>query len=116
MCMLALCNKNVTTTSKYEGNWKGMYFGAKDSGSFALNIDINGLVKGNVTSKVTSNIFQVIGTVNSNGALSLPLGNPAWGGNFSGALQDNICSGTWENVMTNPTSRGIWSGEKVQKN
>ncbi|MEP6948715.1 MAG: hypothetical protein ABI863_05555 [Ginsengibacter sp.] len=115
-CMLALCNKNVTTTSKYKGNWEGGYSGAADSGSFAFNIDINGLVKGHVNSNVTSNTFQVIGSVNSNGVLNLPLGNPASGGTFSGKLEDNICSGTWENVITNPTSRGTWSGEKVQEN
>lgn len=116
MCILALCNKDVSTTSKYKGNWEGTYFGATDSGSFVFNIDINGLVKGHVNSNVTSNTLQVIGIVNSNGTLSMPLGNPAWGGTFSGKLQDNICSGTWENVMTNPTSRGTWSGKKAQKN
>jgi hypothetical protein len=114
--MLALCNKTAITTSKYKGNWEGVYFGVVDSGSFVFNIDINGLIKGHINSNVTSNIFEVIGTVNSNGVLNLPLGNPASGGTFSGKLKDNICSGTWENVMTNPTSRGTWSGKKVQKN
>jgi len=115
-CMLALCNKTVINTSKYKGNWEGAYFGVVDSGSFVFNIDINGLVKGHINSNVTLNVFEVIGTVNSNGVLNLPLGNPASGGTFSGKLQDSICSGTWENVMTNPTSRGTWSGKKVQKN
>ena len=83
-CMLALCNKTAITTSKYKGNWEGVYFGVVDSGSFVFNIDINGLVKGHINSNATSNIFEVIGTVNSNGVLNLPLGNPASGGSFSG--------------------------------
>src|ERR1700712_260909 len=99
--MLALCNKTAINTSIYKGNWKRAYFGVVDSGSFVFNIDINGLVKGHINSNVTLNIFEVTGTVNSNGVLHLPLGNPASDGTFSGKLQDNICSGTWENVMTN---------------
>lgn len=107
----ASCKKS-SSNSAYAGNWKGTYTGTMDNGNFAVIIDNNGNVRGNITSVVFTQTYSTAGIVNSNGLITLAVGSASSGATFTGTLTGKAGKGTWINNFTNPPFSGDWFGSE----
>lgn len=117
--LFSCSSSDDSSIADFQGTWSGQYIGTGgtdnngDNGTFSVIIDENGNVTGSATSIVFSATYQLTGTVNSSGTLSVSFGTSSNGGTFTGNLQRNgTASGTWFNNIPTPQFTGTWNGTK----
>lgn len=102
-------SEDDNTNSEFEGIWSGQFSGG-DNGRWTAYIESNGTVSGSAFSITFSENYFLVGSVGSSGEFQATLGTSSNGGVFTGQLNGNSGSGTWEN--SDAMTSGIWSGSK----
>ncbi len=102
--------KDTEETIDYTGTWSGLYLGNDDNGTWTATIDSNGDVSGSASSAVYPATYDLIGTIDPQGAFTATAGSASTGSEFVGQFTETTASGTWSN--TNFGFSGTWSGTK----
>lgn len=102
--------KDADDPIEYAGTWSGVYLGNDDNGTWTATIDSNGDVTGTAYSDVYPEDFNMIGTIDPQGAFTATAGSVSTGSEFVGQFTQSTASGTWSN--SNYNMSGTWSGTK----
>lgn len=105
------CSSDEDTIYDYIGTWSGTYEGS-DKGAWNIVVDNTGKVSGTMHSDVSSDNYNISGTINTSGDVTGVVGLPSKG-KFEGKLnKDKKCNGSWSNSLPTPAQYGTWKGEK----
>lgn len=113
-CLVAVsCSKDEDSEiSPFAGKWSGEYLGP-DRGTWIVTIDEDGELSGTGSSTLRTLVFELSGSVSTDGSFLATIGSTTSGGEFTGTLtMDGKASGTWKNTATTPVLEGTWSGER----
>lgn len=93
----------------FAGEWSGTFSGG-DSGTWAISIDPNGTVAGEVFSNNLQGFLDVNGTIDTSGDFRATAGSAENGATYTGVFTTNSSSGQWEN--TADSISGTWEGSR----
>jgi hypothetical protein len=104
------CKKDDSSIYQYPHMWSGTYTGTGDHGTWLVTVELTGEVSGHAFSDVFYEIYELTGTINSNGELYATFGTTSLGGSFTGQMSGDTMSGTWVNDYLGMS--GTWTGSK----
>lgn len=106
---LTSCEKGTEGSTAFSGQWGGTYTGAKDSGTWLIQVDQSGKVNGAAHSIEFDADYSVSGYVGSNGEVNFTAGTATSGATFTGNVSGTTAAGNWVNTVS---YSGTWSGGK----
>jgi len=101
---------NKNQTFPFQGKWSGTYSGAKDHGTFKMDVSSKGIITGTSSSAVFNENYSVDGSVSESGSFTAIAGSATSGATFTGQMNGNSVNGTW--VNNSAAMNGVWSGNK----